>query len=66
MQRGRILGATDPKGERMQPERPIEIADLYATILETLGIDFTQEHLTPIGRPMAYSQGTPIEELLAG
>lgn len=66
LQRGRVLGATDPTGERTQPERPIEIADLYATILETLGIDFTQEHLTPIGRPMAYSQGTPIEELLAG
>ncbi|MFM8289961.1 MAG: DUF1501 domain-containing protein, partial [Planctomycetaceae bacterium] len=66
LQRGRVLGATDPTGERTQPERPIEIADLYATILETLGIDFTQEHLTPIGRPMAYSQGTPIEELLTG
>jgi len=66
LQRGRVLGATDPTGERTEPERPIEVGNLYATILETLGIDFTREHLTPIGRPMAYSQGAPIEELLGG
>ena len=29
-----------------------------------LGIDFAHELDTPVGRPMAISQGTPIEELL--
>ena len=43
---------------------PVQIADLYATILKTLGIDPSFQVATPIGRPMRYSSGTPIEQLL--
>ena len=38
-----------------QDPHPVE--DLHATILHALGIDFTQEIETPIGRPMALSKG---------
>ena len=61
---GAVLGATDPKGDKAEPEHPIEIANLYATVLQTLGIDYTKEIITPIGRPMKYCDGRPIEQLL--
>lgn len=61
---GTVLGATDPTGEKVQPERPIEIADLYATILTTLGVEATKEVITPIGRPMKFCSGTPLSELM--
>jgi hypothetical protein len=61
---GQVVGATDPTGERKEPDNPIQVADLYATILKALGIDPTYQVPTPIGRPMRYSSGTPIEQLL--
>jgi hypothetical protein len=59
------VGATDPTGVKTTPERPIEVPDLYATLYEAFGVDFTREFQTPIGRPMAICPGQPIEELLA-
>jgi hypothetical protein len=61
---GIVIGATDPTGERPAPENPIPIADLYTTILKTLNINPNHQVLTPIGRPMSYSAGTPIRHLL--
>ena len=43
---------------------PIEVPDLYATILAVLGVEYAQEVITPIGRPLALCEGTPIERLL--
>ena len=43
---------------------PKPVADLHATVLETLGIDFGHELITPIGRPMVLSRGHVIHELL--
>lgn len=63
--RGVVIGATDPAGSRKEPEVPIHIPDLYATVLHTLGIDFAHQVITPIGRPMRLSDGRPIEQLLA-
>jgi len=60
---GQVLGATDPEGGRSNPEQPIPIADLHATILQTLGVDFARELITPIGRPMKLCEGTPVEAL---
>jgi hypothetical protein len=68
---GRVIGATSPvpklsEANRLQDitdPRPLE--DLHATILHALGIDFTAEHETPIGRPMKFSAGNMIRELLA-
>jgi hypothetical protein len=43
---------------------PVRIEDLHATILHSFGIDPTVESITPIGRPLALSQGSVIEQLL--
>lgn len=43
---------------------PRNIEDIHATVLHALGIDFAQEVETPIGRPMAFSKGKVIGELL--
>lgn len=62
---GLIIGKTDPEGVAKMPEDPIEVQDLYATVLKNLGVDFARERMTPIGRPMQFSAGTPIDRLLA-
>jgi HAMP domain-containing protein len=51
----------DPKAD-LEAARPVE--DLHATVLNLLGVDYQSELITPIGRPMKLSQGTPIKELL--
>ena len=60
---GAVIGETDPTGTKTKPEMPVEIKDLYATVLQTLGIDYTREVITPIGRPMKYCDGTPLAQL---
>lgn len=62
---GQVIGSTDPEGKEKTPTDPIEIPDLYATILKTMGIDYARELITPIGRPLKLSTGTPIERLLS-
>lgn len=61
---GLLIGETDPEGVKKQPTDPITIQDLYATILEKIGIDYTVEKITPIGRPIMICEGTPIDRLL--
>lgn len=62
---GRVIGATDPEGVKKEPENPIHVEDLHATIQDMFGIDHTKEIMTPIGRPMALSKGEVITELSA-
>lgn len=62
---GVVIGATDPEGLKKEPSDPVTIPDLCATILKTLQIDYARELLTPIGRPLKLSEGTPLERLLA-
>ena len=62
--RGAVLGSTDPTGSRKAPDDPVQIPDLYATVLQTLGIDSTHQVITPIGRPIRYADGKPIKRLL--
>jgi len=62
---GRLVGGTDPEGRAKMPSDPVEIADLSATVMAALGIDFAREVSTPIGRPMRLSSGRPVEALLA-
>lgn len=69
-----VIGSTDPDratqeqdrkpSERIGPHDPIEIPDLYATIMHQMGVQYDEEMITPIGRPLALSEGTPIERLL--
>lgn len=61
---GLVVGATDPVGEKTDPTDPFKVADLYATVLKTLGVDYAREVITPIGRPLALCEGKPIERLL--
>ncbi len=61
---GVVIGETEATEEPKSPKDPIEVADLCATVLQQLGVEFDKEVLTPIGRPMKYSAGRPIEQLL--
>lgn len=60
---GTVVGNSDPEGGR-NVEDPHSIADLHATIYEVLGIDIAKEHISRAQRPIAISEGTPIEGLL--
>ena len=62
---GRVLGATDPEGKKKEPDHPVHVEDLHATVLDLLGIDYEKELITPVGRPMALSKGSVIAELTA-
>ncbi|MEQ1827652.1 MAG: DUF1501 domain-containing protein [Pirellula sp.] len=44
---------------------PMAIEDLHTTILHSLGINFSHELQTPIGRPLVLSQGKIIASLLS-
>ena len=61
---GVVIGETDPAGQKKQPDDPIEVADLTATLYHHFGVNFSHEIMTPIGRPMSLSTGTPIARLL--
>jgi len=61
---GKVIGKTDPNGKKDAVD-PIDVSDIYATVLRTLDIDHAEEFMTPIGRPIAFSDGTPIERLLS-
>ncbi|HEX6985466.1 MAG TPA: DUF1501 domain-containing protein, partial [Planctomycetaceae bacterium] len=61
---GRVIGATDPAGLK-DPDRPVPVADLFATVLAALGLDPAKELLSPIGRPIKLSDGAPLAELLS-
>ncbi|MEX2175170.1 MAG: DUF1501 domain-containing protein [Pirellulaceae bacterium] len=66
---GRAIGETPdeaPQGKAPTAglRDPWNVEDIHATVLHALGIDYTQEAMTPIGRPMAFSQGKVIDALL--
>ena len=61
---GMVIGQTDPQNAKTEPRDPIQVPDLYATVLKLFGVEYNKEVITPIGRPMAYSSGTPIARLL--
>ncbi len=63
---GRVVGATDPEGLAREPTDPVTVADLAATVLGALGIDWQHELTTPIGRPLKLAEGTPVKGLIAG
>ncbi len=70
IRRGMVYGATaaDPK---LDPDRPMDdvsdvttVADIHATALSVLGVDYAYEESTPIGRPLKRSEGTPIRDIM--
>ncbi len=61
---GKVLGSTDPAGEKEEPEHPVRVEDVHATVQHALGIDSSYEVMTPANRPIALSEGKVIKELL--
>jgi hypothetical protein len=62
---GRVVGATDPSGEKKEPENPVKVEDLHATVQHLLGIESALEVMTPVGRPIKLSEGKVRHELLS-
>lgn len=61
---GHVHGSTDPSGESREPADPVNVQDLHATILHALSIDPEKEIRTPVGRPLALSDGRVVRGLL--
>jgi hypothetical protein len=63
---GTVVGASDEDGV-LPAERPVKPHDLHASICHALGVDYTKEMTTPLGRPMdLIKEGAkPISELFA-
>ena len=57
------LGATDPEGTR-DPQHPIAIGAVHATILRAVGIDPAKVMTSPIGRTVRLAEGEPLRDLL--
>lgn len=74
--KGYVHGATSPDPDQemldgkktpdpeLLTEKCVTIPDLHATILTALDIDYKTEQMTPIGRPLAWSDGSVVKELL--
>jgi len=67
--RGLVVGetpATVNEGgkKKPRPTDPITIPQLYATIMHAMGIDWEQEIITPIGRPIQFAEAPPLGTLL--
>jgi len=62
---GQVVGKTDSEGAEVV-ERPVSALDFLATTCSLLGIDYTKENPTPIGRPIRVVEkgARPIKELL--
>lgn len=62
---GQTYGSTGVSGQKVE-ERPVSVPALYATICEAVGIDSTQENISPEGRPVPVVDGRvePVSELL--
>ncbi len=63
---GHVHGATHPDGEKLKAtdKDAIRVADIHTTVQHALGIEYEKEMMTPIGRPMALSDGRVIKSLL--
>ena len=62
---GTVVGASDKDGYE-PAERPVQVADVHATLCHALGIDAAKEVITPLQRPMKLVDGgTPVMELFS-
>ena len=60
--KGQIIGSSDADGMYVK-DQPVEVPDLMATIFRKLGVDYTKEYVSNIGRPMKISDGNPLSFL---
>lgn len=56
--------SVDSAGLEQLVQGPVGVEDLHATVLKALGIEPTDQRITPIGRPLAWSEGQAISQLL--
>ncbi len=48
---GQVIGDSGPDGEQIK-DRPVQVPDLLATVMKTLGIDPTKQNVVENGRPI--------------
>jgi uncharacterized protein (DUF1501 family) len=53
---GFAYGSTDAEGANVQRD-PVQVPDLFATIATLVGMDPKHEEMSPVGRPIAVSDG---------
>ncbi len=63
---GQVIGSTGDAGTEVK-DRPVKIADLYATMCASIGVNPENENISPEGRPipLADRSGKIIEEIAA-
>lgn len=62
---GQVIGSSDEDGYR-PAERPVQVADLHASICHALGINPDREVMTPLQRPMRLVDGgSKVDELFS-
>jgi hypothetical protein len=60
---GRVVGATNPTGTEVA-DRPVTVADLFATIYRVFGVNPEKQYTSGGGRPMKILEGgEPVKEL---
>ena len=59
IQGGRVWGASD-KDAMFVKDNPVEVPDFIATLYHKLGIDYTKEYVSNIGRPIKLADGKPL------
>jgi uncharacterized protein (DUF1501 family) len=63
IQGGRVVGSTDETGRDIK-DRPVSVADLFATIYSVFGVGWSKEYMTAAERPIKILEGgTPVKEL---
>ena len=66
---GQAIGTSDERGANVT-SRVVSMGDLYATVYKLMGVDWTKEIMSPIGRPIKIANsledktGEPVKELL--
>ncbi len=59
---GQVIGSSDNDGMYVK-DHPVEVPDLMATIFHKLGVDYTKEYVSNIGRPLKIADGKPVSFL---
>ncbi len=62
---GQAIGKSDAKGEAVA-DRPVKVADLFATLLAAFGVDAAKEYRTPDGRPIKLTNGGQVVQEALG
>ena len=63
---GQVIGKTDAEGATVV-DRPVSTLDFMSTVCKILGIDYTKQNQTPIGRPVRIVDkgANPVTQLFA-